>query len=131
MIVTIELWTVHRAWLGDQVMQWAIVHNRSPLMHFETRDEAEQQARHFGWRVAEDPPHGSVIDEVASMTPEQWEAASARLTRSHKVLLIPDEMTGEHNPSGFRVASDDDRIWHAQNCWNCRKPRASCECIFP
>lgn len=48
-----------------------------------------------------------------------------------RVLLLPDEITGETNPGGFRPATDAERIWHARNCWNCLKPRADCECLFP
>jgi hypothetical protein len=52
--VTIELWDVFQAWTGLKVQQWEIVHNGTPLLGFDTREEAEAQVRDWGWEIKED-----------------------------------------------------------------------------
>ena len=71
MHVAIEQWTVHRAAYGDAVERWAIVieHENgegirrsrgdgagigwSPILHYETRDEALLACKRSGWEVVE------------------------------------------------------------------------------
>jgi hypothetical protein len=52
--VTLELYTVIRAAEGDEVVRWAVCHDDLPLpMYFETRDEAAQTCRSWGWTIVE------------------------------------------------------------------------------
>jgi hypothetical protein len=53
---------------------------------------------------------------------------------------LPDEIRpiAEAHTAGQPVTTGDiaalpteAREWYLRNCWNCRKPRADCECLFP
>lgn len=55
-VVTIEQWTVHRAWRGDSVQRWTTVRNSSPIgQMFETRQEAVDFATRFRWTIVPGP----------------------------------------------------------------------------
>lgn len=62
------------------------------------------------------------------MDDDQTEEALDTLTN----LILPREIAQAlGHPPMERRATVAERRWLGANCWNCRKPRADCTCIFP
>ena len=63
--LTIKPWAVYRAWLpADQnpVQRWALCHRGSPILAFETPEEARAQVLAWGWDV--DDAADETVDAV-------------------------------------------------------------------
>lgn len=47
-------------------------------------------------------------------------------------LILSHEIAARMGyPSAMRAATVLDRLWLGTYCWNCKRVRADCECIFP